>query len=489
MKLKSLILAVAAVAFVAQAEAQQFPKREFRGAWIHTVHQKQYAAMTTEQTQAYLVNMVDSLEMAGINAILWQIRPSADALYPSELEPWSRYLTGTAGQAPNPMWDPLQFMIDECHKRNIELHAWINPYRVTTVKTDELPENHIYYKHPEWFVRYGQQILFDPGLPECRDFITKVVRDIVTRYDVDAIHMDDYFYPYPVKDEEFPDEKSYAKYGNGMKLDDWRRKNVDLLIEQLHYDMRATKPWVRLGISPFCVWRNQKNDPRGSRTNAFENYSGLFSDVILWTEKGWVDYMLPQLYLRLDHKSASYDILARWWNENTFGRHMYYGLSVNSAVKAPDLCEGTNQFTRMIEMSRYLDNVHGTCMWPAYPIVSNFNGVADQLMNVEHKRPAVIPAYDFIDAVAPAKVKGLKMNNGKLTWKRVATKDPMQEQIYFVVYHFAKGEKVDVDAGNHIVTTTRATEFTLPAKAEGTYVVTAMDRCHNESEAVSVTIK
>ncbi|MBR2420029.1 MAG: family 10 glycosylhydrolase, partial [Rikenellaceae bacterium] len=159
MKLKSLILAVLAVAFVAQAEAQQHPKREFRGAWIHTVHQKQYAEMTSEQTQAYLVNMVDSLQLAGINAILWQIRPSADALYPSELEPWSRYLTGTAGKAPDPMWDPLQFMIDECHKRNIELHAWINPYRVTTVKTDELPENHIYYKHPEWFVRYGQQIL------------------------------------------------------------------------------------------------------------------------------------------------------------------------------------------------------------------------------------------------------------------------------------------------------------------------------------------
>ena len=168
---------------------------------------------------------------------------------------------------------------------------------------------------------------------------------------------------------------------------------------------------------------------------------------------------------------------------------MYYGLSVHSAIKAPDLCEGTNQFTRMIEMSRYLDNVHGTCMWPAYPIVSNAGGAGDQLINVEHSRPAVIPAYDFIDAVAPAKVKSLKLNGGKLTWKRAATKDPMQEQIYFVVYHFAKGEKVDVDAGNHIVTTTRSTEFTLPAKAEGTYVVTAMDRCHNESEAVSVTIK
>lgn len=488
MKLTKLLIACTAMALAVQAQAQQHPKREFRGAWIHTVHQKQYARMTSEQTQAYLVNMVDSLQLAGINAVLWQVRPSADALYPSELEPWSRYLTGTAGKAPDPMWDPLQFMIDECHKRNIELHAWLNPYRVTTVKTDTLPENHLYYKHPEWFVHYGQQILFDPGLPECRDFIVEVVRDIVTRYDVDAIHMDDYFYPYPVKDEEFPDSASYARYGEGMELGDWRRRNVDLLIEQLHYDMRATKPWVRLGISPFCVWRNRSNDPRGSRTQAFENYSGLFADVILWTEKGWVDYMIPQLYLRLDHKTASYDILARWWNENAFGRHLYYGLNVGTAMKAPDLAEGTFQFTRMIELSRYLDNVNGTCMWPAYPIVSNTDGVADKLIREEHSRPSLIPAYDFIDDKAPAKVKGLKARDGRLQWKRSKTSDPMQEQIYFVVYRFDKGVKIDIERGDNILTTTRETSIPLPDGA-GTYAVTAVDRCHNESEAVAVTVE
>ena len=320
MKKQILTALCAAVLTLPMAHAEN-PKQEFRGAWIHTVHQSQYAKMTTDETKAYLCDQLDKLKAAGCNAVLFQVRPSADAFYPSELEPWSRFLTGTAGKAPSPYWDPLQFMIEESHARGMELHAWLNPYRVTTSKNEKLPKNHIYYKHPERFVAYDGKLYFDPGQPENRSFIESVVKDLITRYDFDAIHMDDYFYPYPVDGLDFPDSKSYKKYGEGMDRGDWRRHNVDLLIEGLHEVIEAQKPWVRLGISPFGIWRNKTSDPRGSDTNGFQNYDGLYADVLLWTEKGWVDYMLPQLYWTLEKKVASSEKLAYWWNDNANGRH------------------------------------------------------------------------------------------------------------------------------------------------------------------------
>ena len=243
------------------SQGAEHPKREFRGAWIHTVGQSRYMEMNRDAIQDYFDQMLDSLQHIGINAVIFQVRLTADALYRSELEPWSKYLTGKQGVAPEPLWDPLQYMIEQCHARNMELHAWLNPYRVGTNADEPLAASHIYHKHPEWFVRYGRQLYFDPGLPECRRFIGRVVDDIVSRYDVDAIHMDDYFYPYPIAGSEFPDENSYARYGNGMDRGDWRRENVNALIKELHKIIKSRKPWVRFGISPFGIYRNQKERP------------------------------------------------------------------------------------------------------------------------------------------------------------------------------------------------------------------------------------
>ena len=268
--------------------AEEHPKREFRGAWIHTVGQGRYREMNRDSMQGYFDRMLDSLQHIGINAVIFQVRPAADAFYSSQLEPWSKYFTGSQGVAPDPVWDPLQYLIDQCHARNMELHAWLNPYRVSTNADEPLAPSHIYYKHPEWFVQYGQQLYFDPGLPECREFIGKVVDDIVTRYDVDAIHMDDYFYPYPIAGRDFPDDDSYARYGNGMNRGDWRRENVNRLIEELSGIIKARKPWVRFGISPFGIYRNQKSDPDGSATNGLQNYDELYADVLLWSRNGWV---------------------------------------------------------------------------------------------------------------------------------------------------------------------------------------------------------
>lgn len=491
--LLSAALMLSAFASTSFAAETTNPKTEFRGAWIHTVHQGQYAKMTTEENKAYLRDILDKLKAAGCNAVVFQVRPSADALYPSEFEPWSRFLTGKAGVAPTPMWDPLQFMIDESHARGMELHAWLNPYRVTTSKNEKLPSNHIYSKHPERFVTYDGKLYFDPGLPENREFIEDVVKDIVTRYNVDAIHMDDYFYPYPVKGVEFPDGKSFAKYGEGMERGDWRRHNVNLLIEGLHEVIAETKPWVRLGISPFGIWRNKKSDPRGSDTNGLENYDGLYADVLLWTEKGWVDYMLPQLYWELEKKVASSEKLAYWWNDNANGRHMYIGQDVNKTMNMPDLAPSKNptQLDHKIRLTRELKNIQGNCWWPGYSITKNYKGVADSLATKQQSTIALVPSYPWIDNVAPAEVKSLEKKGDKLVWTVEDTEDEMQNANAFVVYRFNAGEKVCLDNAAAIKAVTYNNEYALPKeKGKFVYVVTVLDRANNESaKGTTINVK
>lgn len=286
MKLYSILAALLLSSSMTIISAQN-PVREFRGAWLHTVWQTQYKSRGTEANKRTLEKQLDSLHRAGINAVFFQVRPQADAFYDSKIEPWSCYLT-ESGKAPVPYWDPLEFVVEQCHARGMELHAWLNPYRVTSNSRQitTLPKNHIYRKHPERFLRYDGKLYFDPGLPENREFIGEVVEDIIRRYDVDGIHFDDYFYPYPVKGKEFPDSKSYARYGKKMKRGDWRRQNVDLLIEEVHNRIASVKPWVRFGVSPFGIYRNKKSDPKGSDTNGLENYDSLYADVLLWENKG-----------------------------------------------------------------------------------------------------------------------------------------------------------------------------------------------------------
>ncbi len=485
-------------AFLGQAMAQglEHPKREFRGAWLNTVGQERYMAMNQEEMQRYFVETLDNLQRMGINAVIFQVRPCADAFYPSTLEPWSKYLTGKQGVAPSPEWDPLQYLIEQCHQRNMELHAWLNPYRVATQAGDSLAPSHIYHKHPEWFVQYGRQLYFDPGLPESRQFIGEVVADMVTRYDIDAIHMDDYFYPYPIAGSEFPDEASYSRYNKGLSRDDWRRDNVNRLIEELHHIIKERKPWVRFGISPFGIYRNSKNDPEGSATNGLQNYDELYADVLLWSRKGWVDYMMPQLYWEIGHKAACVETLAYWWNQHGYGRHLYFGQDVERTMNANGLNPRYTQLNHKMQLSRYLDHVGGNCFWPGYSLLNNYKGIADDLESHYHARPALIPAYTFIDNQAPAEVKGLKArwtpNGYELQWKRKETTDEMQRQLYFCVYRFNPDEIIDLHSTAHLIAITRETTLLLPYKKgtqEYVYVVTAVDRMHNESQGKARKVK
>ena len=261
----------------------------------------------SSQQQTDLVNLIDSLSVMGVNAILFQVRPTADALYHSTLEPVSQWLTGKQGQwgSAEP-WDPLALVLSEAHKRHMEVHAWLNPFRVNipSMTTEDLAEDHIMRRHPEWFWKYGEQYYFDPALQETRDWLCAVVKDIITHYDVDAIHMDDYFYPYPIVGKELPDGDTFRANTRGYgTIEDWRRDNVNLAIQQIAQTIHSVNPSVRFGISPFGIYAT--------------NYNSLYADILLWAREGWIDYVIPQLYWSIDSASprTDYAALATWWAE------------------------------------------------------------------------------------------------------------------------------------------------------------------------------
>lgn len=501
MNLRKLILLLAlflATGVGAQIQQQSpYPKREFRGAWIQAVN-GQFRGIPTEKLKQTLIDQLNSLQGAGINAIIFQVRPEADALYASQLEPWSRFLTGVQGQAPSPYWDPMQFMIDECHKRGMEFHAWINPYRVKTSLKSELAANHLYNIHPEWFVTYNNQLYFDPALPESRRHICMVVADIVSRYDVDAIHMDDYFYPYPAKGVDFPDDASFARYGGGFtNRADWRRSNVNILIQKIHETIRGLKPWVKFGISPFGIYRNEKNDPLGSKTNGLQNYDDLYADVLLWARNGWVDYNIPQIYWQIGHPAADYETLVKWWAKNTENRPLFIGQSVMNTVQNADPKNPSiNQLPRKMALERAYQTIGGSCQWPASAVVENAGKYRDALVQEYHKYPALVPVFDFMDDKAPGKVRKVKKvwteDGYMLFWTAPKAKDEMDRAVQYVVYRFDGKEKVNIDDASHIVAITRNNFYKLPyddGKTKYRYVVTALDRLHNESKSVSKKVK
>ena len=502
MRVKSLLcvfflLLMAGGVFAQVQTGSAYPKREFRAAWIQSVN-GQFRGMPTEKLKQNLIGQLNSLQKAGINAIIFQVRPEADALYASRLEPWSRFLTGVQGKAPEPYWDPMQFMIDECHKRGMEFHAWINPYRTKTTLKSELAPNHVYNIHPEWFVTYGDQLYFDPALPESRRHICMVVSDIVSRYDVDAIHMDDYFYPYPIKGKDFPDDASFARFGGGFSnKGDWRRSNVNVLIKKLHETIREIKPWVKFGVSPFGIYRNESSDPLGSKTKGLQNYDDLYADVLLWAREGWIDYNIPQIYWHIGHPVADYETLVKWWAKNTENRPLFIGQSVMNTVQNADPKNPSiNQLPRKMALQRAYQTIGGSCQWPASAVIVNAGKYRDALIAEYHKYPALPPVFDFMDNEAPGKVRKMKpvwTEDGYiLFWTAPKYKEEMNRAVQYVVYRFDAKEKVNIDDPSHIVAITRDNFYKLPyedGKTKYRYVVTALDRLHNESKSVGKKIK
>ena len=502
-----LTFCLTALTLAVPAFSQELPKREFRGAWLHIVGNQQIKTLSREQIQQWFAATLDSLQDMGCNAVIFQVRPQADAFYASEIEPWTRFLTGEQGVAPDPFWDPLQFMIAQCHARGMELHAWLNPYRVTSNDQEQLHPDHLYFKKPEIFKRYGKQLYFDPGEPEAIAHTVRVIADIVTRYDVDAIHFDDYFYPYPVAFEEFHDDDSFVKYGAEQGFEywqknDWRRHNVETLIHQVNDTIKAIKPWVRFGISPFGIHRNKKDTPdgSGSETNGLSNYEQLFADVPVWAEKGYIDYIVPQLYWRIGFAAADYDVLIHWWNDQDYKGQLYIGQSI-STFSAPDLDNpAETQTARKMALVRDLPNVDGNVWWPGWSLAPQAQPwytprpvpadtrpfvLQDSLRTVYQRDLALIPAYIDIDAIAPEPVVSVKVSGKGISWKPVETGDVLQQPHFYVVYRFEEGEPVDLTRSSAIVKITRDTHFKPSEKRNGRhrYVVTVVDKCWNESTA------
>ena len=472
-------------------------KREMRGAWIQCVN-GQFQGIGTEKMQKTLTYQLNELQKDGVNVIIFQVRPECDALYESKLEPWSRFLTGQQGKAPSPYWDPLKWMIDECHKRGMELHAWINPYRAKTKTTKMLASNHISVRKPMNCFSYDDQFILNPGIAENRDYICEVAKDIVTRYDVDGIHMDDYFYPYPVKGEGIPDDDLFYAHSNGLKnQNDWRRYNVNLFIEQFYKTVHAAKPWVKVGISPFGIYRNKRSSEIGSNTNGLQNYDDLYADILLWVNNGWLDYCVPQIYWEIGNKAADYDTLIRWWNQYAGARPLVIGEDVERTVKHADPRNpNSHQLGAKMALHRQMPHVQGHVLWYAKAVVDNVGNYGTALRQNYWRYPALQPSMPFIDNKAPKKVRRLKpywTNDGYLLFWTAPKGEGWKDQaVKYVVYRFDAKEKVNINDPSKICAITNRTFYQLPyvdGSHKWVYVVTALDRLQNESKIVKKKIK
>lgn len=377
-------------------------------------------------------------------------------------------------------------MIEEAHKRNMEFHAWFNPFRaLTDSKKNPHPADHVTRKHPDWLINYGGKGQLDPGLPEAREYVLRIILDVVKRYDIDAVHLDDYFYPYRVAGVEFGDQRSYNKYGQGKPRDEWRRNNVSLFISLLNTNIKREKSWVKLGVSPFGVWRNASKDPEGSPTRGGQtNYDDLYADVILWQRNGWIDYLLPQLYWEHNHRLVAFDVLMPWWDEHSYARHMYYGLGVYRMIGA-----AKGPWTGTKELMWELRDIRTGTKNPGYSFYSSSsfdkigNAITDSIARF-NAFPALLPVMKWIDSIPPAAPVAKAHPSSKGTMLQWEVSNPQKEPLRFVVYRFGPNEPINLERADRIVSIVSNTEFADPDAAkfkQSKYVVTTLDRLWNES--------
>ncbi len=373
--------------------------REFRGVWVASVRNHDWPSkpgLAPSLAKAELVALLDRAAAIGLNAVLLQVRPAGDALYASKIEPWSEYLTGKQGLAPVPFWDPLEFAVAQAHLRGLELHAWFNPYRAKEPSAKgPLAATHIARRHPELVKKYGTQLWMDPGEPAVQAQTLRVVLDVVKRYDIDGVHLDDYFYPYPERrpngSTDFPDDRSWKAYrthGGTLARDDWRRSNVDNLIETLHKEIAKEKPWVKFGISPFQLWRPGYPP---SVTTGLDAYATLYADSRKWFMNGWVDYLTPQLYRRVDEE-RSYGLLMKWWAEqNIQQRHLWPGL-YTSGVRTGNATEWRrDELVAQVRATRAAPDVTGNVHFSMEAFLSDRDSVGTVLAREVYAEPALVP--------------------------------------------------------------------------------------------------
>ena len=479
--------------------AQNQPKRELRGAWITTYLSLDWPVRT--QTPALqrsnLLTILDHHKTTGINAVYFQVRSQSDAMYPSTFEPWSYDLTGAQGT--NPMWDPLQFALDESRKRGLEFHAWINPFRaVANTANANRPEHysamHISKTHPHWMLTVGSVQILNPGIPEVRDYIIKIIVDILRRYDVDGIHFDDYFYPSGTTGDVAQFNADPRGFTN---IADWRRDNINIFIKRVYDSITTIKPWVKFGVSPSGIYRSSTNPAIGSPTSsgALQHYSAYFADTRKWIQEGWLDYLAPQLYWHIGQTGSDYGLLVPWWNNNAFGRHMYIGIA---AYKVNDAAQGApwtnrSQIPNQVRMNRNHQNVYGEIYFRTQHLRNNPLNFRDSLRLHFYHKPALLPTMPWRDntpPAAPSALSAVKYGNDSavLYWTRpVATGNELDRVRQFVVYR-SQDPVIDFSDANNIIAittndTNRFKDVTIAPNTTYYYAVTSLDRFHNESVA------
>ena len=374
--------------------------REFRGVWIATVVNIDWPESGSdayEKQKADFIKILDHYKSLNFNAVIVQIRTAGDAFYPSNLAPWSRYLTGKEGKAPDTNENPLTWMINAAHNRGFEFHAWLNPYRATfDLKTELLSPDHDYNTHRDWMLKYGTKYYYNPGLPEVKEHLAKIIEEIVVNYSVDAIHFDDYFYPYKIAGQTFPDQSSFQKYKvPNQSIEDWRRQNVNDLVASVHQTIQKHKPWVQFGISPFGVWRNQDKDPKGSPTRAGQtNYDDLYADPITWMREGWIDYLIPQIYWSMDYELASYRKLNDWWAKNHYNTKIYIG---NGPYKIRDNADkawdNPQEINAQVSYTRTHSTIQGNAFFSAKSLLNKNQDVAQRLKSELYDQPTLTPEF------------------------------------------------------------------------------------------------
>lgn len=499
----ALVISCSSFAQTLAYEAQQAPKRELRAAWIATVLNIDYPRTPSTNPIALKEqyrNLLDQLQVLGMNAVIVQVRPAADALYPSAYAPWSAYLTGQQGRPPMDEFDPLAFMIEETRERAMEFHAWINPFRASmNLDTNSLHLTHPVFQHPDWLLTYGTKMYFNPGIPEVRTHMVDVVGELVDNYDLDGIHIDDYFYPYPIANTPFPDSATFRFYGGPIKdINDWRRSNTDKLVQALHERIKTVRPAVQFGVSPFGVWRNASDDPRrGSETRAgVTSYDDLYADVLNWINKGWIDYIMPQLYWNIGYEPADHQTLVQWWSKNSRDLPLYIGHSAykvgNNQVEA---WNDPGEIPRQIDLNRRNFQTLGSAFFSAKSLRSNPLRLKDSLRHyyaskaLWQERPELeLAQLSAVDLRRPK----WREEAVRLQWRPGKGGDGVrQEAHYYVVYRFDGQQVGDTDNPDHIYAITplqagdqtKVTfydENTKPGETY-TYVVTAVNRANSES--------
>lgn len=455
-----------------------WPVREFRGVWVATVANIDWPSswyLPTSKQQLELDLIVQTVHKLNFNAIVFQVRTSGDAVYNSSLEPWSYYLTGTQGKAPYPFWDPLAYLIEKSHNFGIEVHAWFNPYRARAGSTSRsgLAPNHMANRFPSYTYAYGNNLWMDPGAEDVQNHIILVFKDVIMRYNIDGIHMDDYFYPYPVSGHTFPDTHTYNTYkskGGTLSLQNWRRENINNFVQRLNKEAHAIKPYIKFGISPFGIWKS--GHPSG--IHGLSAYDSLYADARKWLMEGWLDYLAPQLYWKIDPPAQSYPALLHWWlQQNTNRRHVYAG---NDVARVVSDGWSVQELENQIGISRsYRDSLSlGNIQFSMKYFVRNSHGLADAFQTL-YKSKSLTPEMHWMNVSLPAVPKDVTTTSNSLSWSR----DSSGVNMYWAIY------KQMTDAWNlvNIVLADKTSESYL---TEGMYAVTGVNRAGIESKPVTV---